>query len=219
MIIPEVAAQLEAERERQIQDRLLVRTYAIRAYNDQDRDYDPACDDGVDNWLGEHRVPKMYRTEAEARNLAAQAVAVPVLSGLSGQRQTETLIAFRRQGERWRTRLVADLRAAQDDNRALRLSYVEELSTRLNADQAVTTEAAAAAGFPEAAASAAPVPPARFTAQVMTHLTVRLPVGMSDAGLEEAIRSRIRAGLLRVAWEAGVELLGDPTTVILVTRG
>lgn len=218
---PDVNAQLEAERQRQIQDRLLVREYAVKAYNDQDRDYEHMCDDGVNNWLGDHLVPKMYRTEEEARGLAAQAVRSPAFAvGLTDRQKADMVTAFRRQGETWRTRLAADLRSTREDNPALRSSYVEELITRLSNPAAPVTEEAPQQQLnlsPTPPAPPAPAPASRIV-QVMTGLTLRLPVGMPANGMEEAVRRRVNDALLRAAREAGAEISGGIATVVHMTR-
>jgi hypothetical protein len=215
----DMAAELEAERQRQMRDRLLVREYAIKAHNDQDTNYETACIDGVNEWLGDHRVPKMYRTEAEARDLAAQAVRPPILSvSLTDQQMADLVTAFRRQGANWRARLISDLRDARDEYPALRVSYVNELVERLNAPPEGAVVAAEAA--PELTPTS-PAPSARLTAQVMAGLTVRLP-GVADEIGDEQMRIEIHARIVTAIQQAvqasGAEILGELITTVHIAR-
>jgi hypothetical protein len=216
----ELRAQLEAERQRQVDERMLIREYVERmfAYNDGyiARACSP-CADGVNAWLGRQYIPGMYwsahsyprlmqgtpeqmrdaRRYAESRLTGLDPDA---LAGLTDRQLRAQLASVTQQGANWRTQFISSLRTANDQWTNIPDSLVVELINRLNG---VIEEAQPqAAPFPVPEADAPPVPPQpqpqTVTADVMVALSLRLsgPLAqMSDTELQEHVISQVRTGL------------------------
>lgn len=216
----ELLAQLEAERQRQISERMLVREYVERMFAHNDgyiaRAASP-CTDGVNSWLIRNNIPGMrcslhhhsrliQGTPEQiqvARRIAESqfpGLRPDMLSSLTEQQLRAQLAAAVRQGTDWRNQFIINLRSANDQWTNIPDSLVVELINRLLHADADAEAQPQAAPFPvpEAAAPPAPPQPQPVMVDMMVALSIRLSAelaGMRDADLQVAIGNRIRQAL------------------------
>ena len=238
-------AELAAERERQIDWRMLIRTYVEQMFEYDNhripRSSEP-CAGGVNNWLIRQGIPRMVVSAVDYRVLVQGNEHIPraqaersfgnldpvILADLNDDDLRSQLTASVRQGALWRRVFISNLRQAQREWPNIPFSLTEDLIQRLiGAVPATTAEEEAQA---QAASFPVPVPaPAAEELEVravMANVLIALPLRLtgdithqSDETLQQQVRSRLRDSLRRsVAAETGVGLTDEILFQVSINR-
>lgn len=234
----ELVTAIAAERDRQVEQRLLVRRYVARMFaDDAVLESGEPCSGGTARWLHDHDIPAMAQSTTRHngydRNVltvgsedAARAAALRRLDfrpasdadGASVGQLRGYLTEKEAAGRRWRVRFVTSLRQSAAEWRHIPGELVEELIGQLDGTPNLTPVAEETQAAPAAAV------PARAVAQVMAGLVIRLPLPAntarwSDAELQDTARNAVRYALRNAARSAGGEIVGDVNSTVFISRG